>query len=33
MAMATGWLPTVMAVPGLPVAVLTGVTVWLLLRA
>lgn len=32
-AMATGSLPTVMALPGVPVAVLTGVTVWLLLPA
>ena len=33
MAMAAGWLPTVMALPGLLVAVLTGVTVWSLLPA
>lgn len=33
MAMATGSLPTVMALPGLPVAVLTGVTLWLPLPA
>lgn len=31
MAMATGSFPTVMALPGLLVAVLTGVTVWSLL--
>jgi hypothetical protein len=33
MAMATGLLPTVIALPGLLVAVLTGVTVWSLLPA
>ena len=33
MAMAAGWLPTVMVLPGLLVAVLTGVTVWSLLPA